>query len=249
MPQNQVVSMPWCLVLYLRELWGLEGTQFTLLLAAGILLCVVAAYLLGSINTGIILSKIFFRDDIRMHGSGNAGATNMLRTYGKKFAIATLVGDMIKAAIAVGIGYLIYQWDGAAIAGFFCVFGHMFPIYYRFKGGKGVACSVMVIALMDPITFAILFVCYMSIIFMTRYVSLASIMCILLYPMILHAFRPDQGIMFLCALLMAIFDVFIPRENNMRLYHGNESKLSFKKKAEVEQPLSDGEKKESDDEQ
>ena len=249
MPQNQVVSIPWCLVLYLRELWGLEGTQFTLLLAAGILICVVAAYLLGSISTSITLSRIFFRDDVRTHGSGNAGATNMLRTYGKKFAIATLVGDMIKAAIAVGIGYLIYQWDGAAIAGFFCVFGHMFPIYYRFKGGKGVACSVMVIALMDPITFAILFVCYMSIVFMTRYVSLASIMCILLYPMILHAFRPDQGIMFLCALLMAIFVVFMHRENIMRLYHGNESKLSFKKKAEVEQPLSDGEKKESDDEQ
>ena len=248
MPQSEVVTIPWCLVLHLRELWSLDGTAFAVLLAVGLLVCVVAAYLLGSISTSITLSRIFFRDDVRKHGSGNAGATNMLRTYGKKFAIITLLGDMIKAGIAVGIGFLIYQWDGAAIAGLFSVLGHMFPVYYRFKGGKGVACSVMVIALMDPITFGILFICYAAIILMTRYVSLASIMCILLYPMILKAFRPDEGIMFLCAILMAVFVVFMHRENIKRLYEGKESKLSFSKKAEVEAPAPDNAQKEQDDE-
>ena len=83
---------------------------------------------------------------------------------------------------------------------------------------------------------------------LTRYVSLASIMCILLYPMVLKAFRPDEGIMFLCAILMAIFVVFMHRENIKRLYEGKESKLSFSKKAEVEAPVSDEKQKEQDDE-
>ena len=253
MPTTEPITLPWCLVLYFGELWGLNQTQFTLLLLAGILLTVVGAYLIGSISPSIILSRFVLHDDVRKHGSGNAGATNMLRSYGAKFALLTLFLDMLKAAVAMGLGYLIYQKDGAALAGLFAVLGHMFPIYYRFHGGKGVACAVAVAILtLHPIAFLILFICYMGILFMTKYVSLASIMSVMLYPMVLHAFHPEDGTTFLCALVIAIFVVFMHRENIKRLYERQESKIDFskfrKKKAEPqvtddepsEEPSGDG---------
>ena len=111
-----------------------------------LLASIVAAYLLGSINSAIIISKLFYGDDIRKHGSGNAGTTNMLRTYGAKAALFTLIFDMLKTVLAIGFaGFLLgfYYVPGAIsisevcyIAGLFAVIGHVFPIYYQGKGGK-----------------------------------------------------------------------------------------------------------------
>ena len=153
-----------------------------------VLVAIAVPYLLGSLNFGIIFSKLFYHDDIRNYGSGNAGSTNMLRTYGKGMAALTLAGDMIKGALALLVGALLLNpmagttiggiyvtntpIDGIAIAALFVILGHIFPCFYRFKGGKGVATFGMVILVTRPLIFAILFALFLIIVIGTRFVSL-----------------------------------------------------------------------------
>jgi glycerol-3-phosphate acyltransferase PlsY len=167
--------------------WTPSETGYAIAVVCGMLLCAVIPYLLGSINPAILISKVFYRQDIRNFGSGNAGTTNMLRTYGKGAALATFLIDLGKACVAVLLGRLIYGVDGSALAGFFVIIGHMFPLYYRFKGGKGVACLAMVVLTISPLTFVILLGIFVVIVAGTKFVSLGSVMCALLYPLILQA--------------------------------------------------------------
>ena len=109
-----------------------------------ILLSAMIAYVLGSLNFSIILSKTIFRQDVREGGSGNAGATNMARRFGKLAGILTLAGDMLKAAAALFLGHLLGGEPGMAVAGPCCQLGHCFPAFYRFKGGKGVAVGLTI---------------------------------------------------------------------------------------------------------
>ena len=230
----------WNLVDYLCGQFDWTGDAAFAAAIAGVFLCVVIGYLLGSLNSAIIISHLFLRRDIRAHGSKNAGATNMLRTFGKRYAVMTLALDMIKAAVATALGFLVCNiFIGAPVAGFFCIFGHMFPLYYRFKGGKGVACTAIVALMIDPWTFLVMFFCFFAIVLMTRFVSLASIMCAFLYPLLLNAFFPG-GWVVLMGILTTCFVVFMHRENIKRLYEGKESKIDlsiFKKKI----PPSEGE--------
>lgn len=225
----------WCLVKEIATSMALSAEQGMIVSAVGILLCAILGYLLGSLNSAIIISHTFLRRDIRAHGSKNAGTTNMLRTYGAKYAVLTLVLDMLKGAVAALIGYLIFHMGGAPVAGFFCVFGHMFPIYYRFKGGKGVATTGMVALMLDPWVFLVMLGVFVVITVGTRYVSLASVMCALLYPLLLHAFIPG-GWTVLMGLLTTGFVVFMHRENIKRLLAGKESKVSFGKKKQPDAP-------------
>ncbi len=219
------------------DLSGQDGMVASLV---AVLLCAVIGYLLGSLNSAIIISKLFFRRDIRTQGSGNAGTTNMLRTYGTKYAVMTLVFDMLKGAVATLVGWLLYSMIGAPIAGFFCAFGHMFPMFYHFRGGKGVATTAMVALMLDPWTFLLMFVCFFAIVAMTKYVSLASIMCAFLYPIFLHAFVPTMGTAQLMGILTTVFVVFMHRENIKRLYEGKESKISFSRKPKEQKENGEG---------
>ena len=217
----------------LEETFGLKGTTGSLfLLLGGVLLSIIIPYLIGSINPAIIFSRLFFKDDIREHGSGNAGTTNTLRTYGKRMAALIFVLDFIKAIIAVFIGYLIlpYQVGGGAIAGIFVILGHAFPIYYKFKGGKGVACLAGVVLVLSPISFLILILLFVAIVAMSRFVSLGSIMCVMLWPVIHFAFYPLDAWTCIASIIIMIIIVFMHRENMKRLMSGKESKISFKKK-------------------
>ena len=242
----------WTLVSYLIDKFNLGGTvSATLVTVGGVLLCIIIPYLLGSVNFGLIISNKKFHDDIRTHGSGNAGTTNMLRTYGKRAAVLTLLGDMLKAVIAVGLGYLIvgtnivatdpttgelFHYEdqfGAAIAGFFVMMGHMFPVFFKFKGGKGVATSGMVILMISPITCLFCFIIFVIIVVGTKYVSLGSVMGLIFYPILLVAFSGGQNpTACIMAVLMALAVVYMHRENLKRLREGTERKLSFKKKKE-----------------
>ncbi len=256
----------WTLVSYLIEKLGIAGKPAAgLLTVGGVLLCVVVPYLLGSFNFGLIISRKKFHDDIRQHGSGNAGTTNMLRTYGKKAAVLTLLGDMLKAFLAVGLGYLVVGTNimitdpdtgatvrymdqfGAAIAGLFVMMGHMFPIFYKFKGGKGVATSAMVVLMISPISFLFCFSIFLIIVLGTKFVSLGSCMGMILYPIILTAFSGGQNpTACITAIAMALLVVFAHRENLKRLRAGTESKLNLgrKKKSAVKvEAASDGETK------
>lgn len=221
--------------------YKLDGAPFYLLFIGLMLACIVIPYLLGSMNFGIIISKIKYGDDIRKHGSGNGGTTNMLRTYGKGMAALTLVCDMLKCVVSVTLGCaLMGLMFGGYLAGLFCILGHMFPIYYRFKGGKGVACLAAMILMLNPVVFAILFVMFVIIVAFSKYVSLGSVMCALIYPVLLN--RMDliladylaandlfTGTDTLIAVLVAVLVVFMHRENIKRLLAGTESKISLGK--------------------
>lgn len=227
--------------------WGTPGRIAAYI--GSVIIIMVSAYLLGSINFAIIISATQYKQDIRNFGSNNAGMTNMMRTYGKKAAAFTLIGDAVKAIVACFIAYLFIGQLGAYIAGIFCMLGHIFPIYYNFKGGKGVVTAGATIFMCNPIVFLIIITMFAIIVLFTKYISLASIMCMLLYPVLLHSLDPvwlrmvvkgthgSVGIPF--AVIMTVMVVIKHWTNIKRLLNGTESKFSFKKS--VKKPV-DGEK-------
>lgn len=211
----------------------------------------LCAYLLGSLNFAIMISKRAYHQDIRAHGSGNAGMTNMMRTYGKRAAILTFVGDAAKAIIAGLIGYAAFGQPGAHIAGLFCVIGHMYPIFFKFKGGKGVVTTAASMLVCNPYVFLIELILYVVIVAIWKYISLASIMCAMLYPVLLNGFDTvllvnadgshyngsPYGIF---TVAIALLVVFKHRENIKRLLNKTESKFKFKKsvsKEDVEEEI------------
>ena len=226
----QTPTFEWNLWLYVYKL--LDGKYFSALTIISVLLCTIVPYLLGSINPAIILSRKIYHDDIRTHGSGNAGTTNTLRTYGKKMSILVFVCDLLKAAIATGFGWLVMGHNiGGAMAGFFVIFGHMFPIYYKFKGGKGVACACAVILMMSPLSFVVCLSAFLIVVITTKYVSMASVTAAFLYPLVSAAFLQErQGAICLFAVFISVFIIFMHRENLKGIFHGKENKLDLGKK-------------------
>ena len=230
-----------CLSAFVEYFPGANDTSVMLVGLACAVLCMVTAYLLGSINFAIVISK-GRGDDIRNHGSKNAGTTNMLRTYGKRAAVVTLLGDFLKGTVAALIGAVLFGVYGKYLAALFCVIGHVFPVYYKFKGGKGIATAAGTILACKPIVLLILVIIFAIILAISKYVSLASITVALLYPFVLDRiyklFPPYEGytsgihIFFVFILSMIVFLKHYP--NLKRLMSGTESKISFKKKADAE---------------
>ena len=212
-------------------------------IVASVVIISVCAYLLGSLNFAIIISGKQYKQDIRSFGSKNAGMTNMMRTYGKKAAGLTLLGDALKAMVSCLIGYAFIGQYGAYIAGLFCILGHVFPLYYHFKGGKGVVTAAITILMCNPFVFLILFTIFVLLVLFTKYISLGSVMCMLLYPIVLDRVErsrflndnpPPASPYILFAVLMTILIVFKHWENIKRLFHGKENKFSFKKSVKTE---------------
>lgn len=203
------------------------------LVCLAFLVVILIAYLLGSINFAIVISGRKYKEDIRTQGSKNAGMTNMMRTYGKKAAVLTLVGDALKAILSCIIGYLIMGQLGAFAAGLFCMIGHIFPIYYGFKGGKGVVTAAATILMTDPVVFLILFTLFVIMVAIWRYISLASITCIGLYPLVLsfttRIFAGKISPFILFTVIMSALIIWKHWPNIERLRTGTESKFSFKK--------------------
>ncbi|MEG2073345.1 MAG: glycerol-3-phosphate 1-O-acyltransferase PlsY [Angelakisella sp.] len=195
-------------------------------------------YLLGSITFGIIMSRTLHKDDIRRHGSGNAGTTNALRTYGGRTAILVLAGDFLKGTLAVLLGGLIAGGDrrGALLAALFVVVGHLFPIFFGFRGGKGVATAAGAILMLNPMVLVILLIPFLLIIIFTRYMSLAAITVAVLFPIVTAVYMwlggpITAGGYFELAVSAVIgaLVVFMHRANIGRLLKGTESKLGKKK--------------------
>ena len=139
-------------------------------------------YLLGSLLFGLVISKLFYHDDVRLHGSGNAGMTNVLRTYGKLPALLTTVGDVGKSFVAVHLGQLIFSSlmgaeplvdpiCGAYLAAIFCVIGHSRPVFFGFRGGKGILCAGVAALVVDWRIFAIAFPLFLIVFFATDFVA------------------------------------------------------------------------------
>ena len=197
------------------------------------IICTVVPYLLGSINFAVIISSKTFNDDVREHGSGNAGMTNMLRLYGKKAAVLTLGGDALKAILAALVGYFMIGMLGAYIAGFFCILGHMFPVFFKFRGGKGVVTAAASMLMCNPIVFLLLLILFILIVFIWRYISLASVMCVLLYPVVLSFVDTlligGSGIYMIFVVLTTVLVVLKHKDNIKRLMEGKENKFKLNK--------------------
>lgn len=196
-----------------------------------ILVYIFIPYLLGSINTAIIVSSTLYHDDIRKHGSGNAGFTNMMRTYGKKAAAITFAGDIGKTIVAIMVGWCVYGYLSAFVAGFACFIGHIFPVFYQFKGGKGVLCLATIVLMMDWRIFLMLLVLFVGIVWSTKYISAGSVICAMVFPIVLDRVN-DTGlwIIELIAVAIALIVVIKHRANLKRIFEGTESKFTFKVK-------------------
>ena len=233
--------------------YGIIKTEGQLLAVylAFVALSIVVSYLMGSINSAIIVSRMIYKEDIRTKGSGNAGLTNMLRNYGQKGAILTLVGDSLKTIIAILFTAMLFgfnynHWislnDGYCyMSGLFVALGHVFPIFYKFKGGKGVLVSAITALILTPIPALFLFLLFVAVVWMSRYVSLGSVSVAMLYPVVVSFYvklifggASLPGILALSIILISILIVWCHRENLKRISSRTENKLSFKKKTDEE---------------
>ena len=213
---------------YLGETGTKSGVAFLLLTTLGFLVLAAAAYVLGSMNFSIIISKKIYGEDIRTYGSGNAGMTNMLRTYGKGPAFITLLTDALKTVLAVMIGRLIWGAIGAYAAGLCCMIGHIYPMFYKFKGGKGVVVVGITILMTNWKVGLILLAIFAILVYSTKFISLGSVMGVLIYPLILsRMLGKDPQIVLLFALAMTVIVVVKHRSNIKRLLEGTENKVSL----------------------
>lgn len=198
----------------------------------------IIAYLIGSINFSVILSKKMAGFDVREKGSGNAGTTNMLRSVGKKAAVITLICDILKGVvailIAIAFGKIFSDVNGALlvqVAGVAVILGHTFPIFFKFKGGKGVATSLGVLIMSNWQIGLICLVFALILIILTQMVSVGSIAAAILYP-VLTLFIPENYIVpgnyIIYSIVLAIIIIFNHRENVKRLLNGTENRISFK---------------------
>ena len=191
------------------------------------LACAVIAYLLGSISFGILLTRNTGKD-IRREGSGNTGATNALRVFGMRTGLLTFICDILKAVAAVLIGKAIAGEYGGMLAGLCVIIGHNWPVFFGFKGGKGISCSCAVLVLNFPLPGAIAIVLCLIVIALTRYISLGSMVMLTSYAILLcfmKSFWP-YGVW---AIVLAILAIARHHGNIRRLLNGTENKLSFHK--------------------
>ena len=193
-----------------------------------LLLCALISYLLGSISTGVLYSRRLGRD-VRTQGSNNSGASNMMRVHGVRPGVLTFVGDCVKAIVSIALGYLLCGHDGAMVAGLFVVLGHNWPVFFGFKGGKGVACSTAVYILNFPVWGIISVVACVAAIFITKFISLGSLIMSALFLVLMLIFEPfwPAGVW---ALILTLLAFYRHRSNITRLLQGNERKIGQREK-------------------
>ena len=204
------------------------------------------AYLLGSIDTGILVSNLVYHDDVRHHGSGAAGMTNMLRTFGKKAAAMTAAGDVLKGVIAVCIGRWLFtflsgnlfsQYLGVYLAAILAVIGHLKPIYFGFKGGKGVLVAGGAILAVQPVLLPFLVVIFLICLIPTGMVSLGSITMAVCYPFLILGYGliiglpvRDLVVTTVGAAIMGGMIFYMHRSNLQRILEGKEYRFGRKGK-------------------
>ena len=193
-----------------------------------IILTIAIGYLLGSISTGVVLSKSFANTDIRSQGSGNAGTTNMLRILGRKMALFTFIGDMLKGIIAVFIGKALGGGDLGGMLGVVgAVLGHYFPLYFGFKGGKGIATSFGSLLFVFPVQALLAFAVFLILVAMTHYVSAGSIAAAITLPLLVILTHPEHVPVCIIPAWIGISVIWRHRANIKRLLSHTESKLDF----------------------
>lgn len=189
-------------------------------------LLIIIGYLIGTIPCSYLSGKAFANIDVRQHGSGNAGATNVLRTAGKKAALIALIGDVLKGVVPAIIGQLVLGMDGAVLCAISAVIGHCYPVTMGFKGGKGVATAGGMIIGTNPLLALGLFAYMLVFIKSTKYVSLASITASIIYATAFW-FLYDSILVRIGSIFLSLLIIYKHRSNIKRLISGTESKTTL----------------------
>ena len=190
------------------------------------------AYLCGCFNGAVIVSKYILRDDIRTHGSGNAGLTNFYRTFGGFLTLVVILTDVLKAVAALLIGGMLLGGTFALYwAGLFCLLGHMFPCMFHFKGGKGILSGGTIAIMIDWRVAVVVWGGFLLLVILTRYVSLGSLWAGASFPFISWYCYPYPAVVVLAFVIGALI-VWQHRANIQRLLHGTENKFRLRKKKE-----------------
>ena len=200
------------------------------------LLVCLMGYGLGSVNSAILTTRVLGLPDIRQQGSGNAGMTNMLRVYGKKAALLTASGDLAKAIITVILARLIFRlsadpllFDPGYLAGLFVLLGHIFPVFFAFKGGKGVMPALGIILWVNPLAFLILLLLAIPIFLLSQPMSIVSLICTLSLPVVTWGLafwrkqNPLYDVGITCVYVLLV--IWSHRDNIRRLRRGEEKKI------------------------
>lgn len=195
------------------------------------ILVIVIGYIMGNFASSYFVGKLLAKIDIREHGSGNAGAANTFRVLGATAGAIVFVCDVLKGILATAIGlWITGSRAGAMLAGGMAVIGHNWPVFFRFKGGKGIATSFGLIIVLFPKIALILFAAVVPLMLITRYVSLGSITAAVLLPVLLVAYQEPPNIV-LIGILLAVLAIFRHKDNLVRLWEGTENKISFKNRS------------------
>lgn len=202
--------------------------------AFSVFVVVLLSYFLGCFNGAVLISSFVIRDDIRGHGSGNAGLTNFYRTYGARYALGVILLDMGKTAVATVIGgymfHCLYEdWTlGVLVAGLSCIIGHIFPAFYEFKGGKGILAGSILVIMLDWRMALVAWCLFFLSVVLTRFVSLGSIMAAASVG-VTAFFLYDRPVYIILAVITAALVIWSHRSNVVRLLKGNENKFKFHK--------------------
>lgn len=207
-------------------------------MAVSIALICVLGYLLGGINGAILLSKLVEKDDVRRHGSGNAGFTNFFRNYGKRTSLLVILIDAAKAAASCLLGgWLLGKYglrtEGMLLGGLAATLGHDFPAFLGFRGGKGIVCGFATALVTDWRVGLILLAVFALVYFLTHYVSLASVLCALGFFVSFWLFYPGRPFVLIPSGYLSALAIFLHRENIGRLVRGQERKTDFFKRGET----------------
>ena len=191
-----------------------------------VLISILIGYCLGSFAAAPFFSRIFYGEDVRAFGSGNPGATNAARVYGPLFGILTFALDFTKGILACWLGRLIGAEAGLALSGLAAVFGHCFPVFFRFKGGKGVSVGAAFALMIDWRIFVAAFMLFLILAAVTRIISLGSVAGTAVVG-ILSLLIPDKAVLRVCGLIEALLVIFMHRSNIIRLFNEEERPLTF----------------------
>ena len=186
----------------------------------------IISYLIGSVSFSYIFTKKIKKQDIREKGSGNAGTTNVLRSYGWKLGILTLLCDLIKGVAAALIGLYVAGAQGLYIASIFVIIGHNWSVYLKFKGGKGIAATTGVLLVIMPVPTIIIFGVCVLIVYLTKIMSIGSIIGLVASAIVAFFIQPGDWFMNITVVIIAILGIFSHRENIKRLARGEENKVS-----------------------
>ncbi|MBA4538513.1 glycerol-3-phosphate 1-O-acyltransferase PlsY [Bacillus aquiflavi] len=188
-------------------------------------LIILLAYLIGSIPSGLIVGKLFYGIDIREHGSGNLGGTNTFRTLGIKAGLTVTIADILKGTLAASLPILFQSNFNVLAAGVFAAIGHIYPIFARFKGGKAVATSAGVLLFYAPVMFIVMIICFFISLYLTKYVSLSSIVGAV--TAFIYSIVSQDPALIIVVSILSIFVIFRHRTNIKRIKNKTEPKITW----------------------